>query len=50
MKIAINKLEEMKQYYDGAINTYFNIKCNSIKGRRKNAKHFVLDGKIEVLE
>lgn len=25
-----------------------NIKCNSIKGRRKNAKHFVLDGKVEV--
>lgn len=29
---------------------YNNIKCNSIKGRRENAKHFVLDGKIEVLE
>jgi len=23
-----------------------NIKCKSIKGRRKNAKHFTLDGKI----
>lgn len=29
---------------------YFNITCNSIKGRRKNAKHFVLDGKLEALE
>lgn len=25
---------------------YKNIKCNSIKGRRNNCKHFVLDGKI----
>lgn len=29
---------------------YNNIKCKSIKGRRKNAKHFVLDGKLEVEE
>ena len=29
---------------------YYNIKCTSIKGRRKNAKHFVLDGTLEVLE
>ena len=27
---------------------YENIKCNSIKGRKYNAKHFVLDGKVEV--
>ena len=27
---------------------YNNIKCKSIKGRRSNAKHFVLDGKLEV--
>ena len=27
---------------------YESIKCNSIKGRRENAKHFVLDGKIEI--
>lgn len=25
-----------------------NIKCKSIKGRKRNAKHFVLDGKMEV--
>ena len=27
---------------------YNNIKCKSIKGRRKNSKHFVFDGKLEV--
>ncbi len=27
---------------------YKNIKCKSIKGRRKNHKHFVLDGVLEV--
>ena len=27
-----------------------NIKCKSIKGRRENAKHFVLDGKLEIEE
>ena len=29
---------------------YNSIKCKSIEGRRKNAKHFVLDGKLEVEE
>ena len=27
---------------------YYNIKCISIKGRIENAKHFVLDGTLEV--
>ena len=27
---------------------YYNIKCRSIKGKRNNAKHFVLDGKLEI--
>lgn len=27
---------------------YNNIKCKSIKGRRNNSKHFVLDGKLEL--
>ena len=27
---------------------YNNIKCKSIKGRRINAKHFALDGKLEI--
>ena len=29
---------------------YTSIKCNSIKGRRDNCRHFVLDGKIEIGE
>ena len=29
---------------------YYNIKCKSIKGKRNNAKHFVLDGTLEVAE
>jgi hypothetical protein len=28
---------------------YKNIKCASIQGRRENAKHFVLDGEIEIV-
>ena len=27
---------------------YDNIKCKSIKGRKYNAKHFVLDGTLEI--
>ena len=29
---------------------YESIKCDSIKSRRENAKHFVLDGNIEIKE
>ena len=29
---------------------YKNIKCKSIKGTRNNARHFVIDGKIEVVK
>ena len=29
---------------------YCSIKCKSITGRRKDAKHFVFDGKLEVGE
>ena len=29
---------------------YNNIKCKSIKGRKENAKHFVLNGILEVKE
>ena len=29
---------------------YRSIKCKSIKGSRKNSKHFVLDGEIEEME
>ncbi|MGH7234421.1 MAG: hypothetical protein ACREF7_03195 [Candidatus Saccharimonadales bacterium] len=34
--------------YYGVCFAYYNIKCKSIKGSRKNAKHFVLDGKVEI--
>ena len=27
---------------------YENIKCKSIKGRKYNSKHFILDGKLEM--
>ena len=29
---------------------YRNIECSSIKGRRANAKHFVSDGEIKIIE
>ena len=32
-------------YFEKCI-SFFCIKCKSIKGRRPNAKHFVLDGKL----
>ena len=37
------------RYHDICL-AYSSIKCQSIKGRRDNAKYFVLDGKIEMLE
>jgi hypothetical protein len=39
--------KEDVSYYAVAF-AYNNIKCKSIKGRRKNARHFVLDGEIEI--
>ena len=36
--------------YHAVCFAYDSIKCKSIKGRRKNSKHFVLDGKLEVKE
>lgn len=36
--------------YHAVCFAYDSIKCKSIKGRRKNSKHFVLDGEIEVEE
>ena len=34
--------------YDEVCYAYYNIHCNSIKGRFQNAKHFVLDGELIV--
>ena len=46
---AINIIAKDISYYAVCF-AYYNITCNSIKGILKNAKHFVLDGKIEVTE
>ena len=35
--------------YHAVCFAYQNIECSSIKGRRVNAKHFVLDGKIKII-
>src|SRR3990167_8996139 len=40
---------EVVSYY-AVVFAYKNIKVKSIKGRRENSKHFVLDGKLEVEE
>lgn len=34
--------------YHGVCFAYHNISCTSIKGRRGNCKHFVLDGEITI--
>ena len=36
--------------YHAVCFAYDSIKCKSIKGRRKNSKHFVLDGELVVEE
>lgn len=46
---AIN-IEALDINYYAVCFAYHNIKCKSIKGRRNNAKHFVLDGTLEVEE
>ena len=48
--IDANNINAKDINYYAVCFAYNNIKCNSIKGRRKNAKHFVLDGELEVLE
>ena len=37
------------KYYAVAV-AYNSFKCKSIKGSRKNSKHFCLDGEIKILE
>lgn len=46
--IKANNINANKITYYGVCFAIQNIKCKSIKGRRENAKHFVLDGKLEV--
>lgn len=46
---AVN-IEALDINYYAVCFAYNNIKCKSIKGSRKNAKRFVLDGKLEIEE
>ena len=45
--IARNIIANYIDYY-GVCLAYKNIKCKSIRRRRTNGKHFVLDGKLEI--
>ena len=49
IEVAGNINAEVVSYY-AVVFAYKNIKVKSIKGRRENSKHFVLDGKLEVEE
>ena len=44
--IKAMKIDARNIFYYAVCYAYINIKCKSIKGRRKNSKHFCLDGKI----
>lgn len=46
---AIN-INARKIIYYAVCYSYHNIRCQSIKGRRENHKHFVLDGVLDVEE
>lgn len=46
--IYANDINAFDISYCAVCYAYKNIKCISIQGRRKNAKHFVLDGVLEV--
>ena len=48
--INVWNIEAQDISYYAVCFAYKNIKCNSIIGRRNNAKHFVLDGKLEIEE
>ena len=48
--INVYDINAMNISYYAVCFAYYNIKCKSIKGMRHNAKHFVLDGKLEVEE
>ena len=46
--IAAENIKARNISYFAVCFAYDNIKCKSIKGTRENAKHFVLDGKLEI--
>ena len=48
--IACGDINAWDISYDALCFARENIKCKSITGFRKNAQHFVLDGKLEVKE
>ena len=48
--ICAENIKAKRINYYAIFCAYENIKCKSIKGRRHNSKHFVLDGKLEVEE
>ena len=48
LDISSQDIEANNILYYAVCYAYNNIKCNSIKGVKDNAKHFVLDGKIEI--
>lgn len=48
--IDANEIKARDIRYWGVCFAYKNIICTSIKGRKENHKHFVLDGEIEMLE
>lgn len=48
--INANEIKARDISYWGVCFAYKNIICTSIKGRKENHKHFVLDGAIKVLE
>ena len=47
LDIYSNNINAKDITYYAVCYAYFNITCNSIKGILKNAKQFVLDGKLE---
>ena len=48
MDINARNISAKNITYDEVCFTYKDITCESIKGRRNNARHFVLNGKLKV--
>lgn len=46
--ITANNINANDIYYYAVCFAYENILCNFIRGKRKDSKHFVLEGKLEV--
>ena len=48
LEIKADSIEANDIRYYAVCFAYYEIKCKTIKGFRENAKHFVLDGTLEV--